>query len=294
MHRLVVLVAVLALLATGFVMSSRSAEADNEFVGDIPTSGVGLGVWSGGDVANVGPAVASAGCTLASTWATVDGALVPYISGAPDIVNADFLDTFEGSTIPPNTALIIVCAEEAAGEPPEGSAPPTALPTPPASAVTFGDGVHVVGTDVPPGRYRTTTIGNLCYWVRLSGFGGTLDELIANDLAFGGASAVVDIVPGDIGFESSDCGAWSSDLSPVTASPTAPFGDGAYIVNVDIAPGIWQSAGGKTCYWSRLAGFSGELADILLNDLPDGHAVVTIAPTDVGFETSGCGEWTPA
>jgi hypothetical protein len=291
MHRLLALAVVVVVLAAGHMVSSPDVEAENEFIGNIPSSGIALGIWSGGDVNNVGSAVAAGGCELTSIWTASTGQFVPFIPGAPEVVNAAFLDTFEGSTIPPNTPLVIVCAAESAGEPAGG--PPPAI-SPPEDILTFGDGVHAVGSDVQPGRYRTTSPSGLCYWARLSGFGGTLDELIANDLAFGGASEVVDIDAADLGFESDGCGTWSTDLSAVTTSPEAPFGDGTYIVGVDVAAGTWRSAGGETCYWSRLAGFGGELGDILANDLPDGPTVVTIAPSDVGFTTSGCGEWAPA
>jgi hypothetical protein len=62
-----------------------------------------------------------------------------------------------------------------------------------------------VGTDIQPGLWRSTG-GTSCYWARLSGFGGTLDEVIAN--ANTGASGTVQISATDKGFTSSQCGAW--------------------------------------------------------------------------------------
>jgi len=75
---------------------------------------------------------------------------------------------------------------------------------------SFGNGVYAVGADVQPGSYRTSgpEAGRLfCYWARLSGFGGSLDEIIANDNS--GGPTVVTISPSDIGFESSGCGTWT-------------------------------------------------------------------------------------
>ena len=43
---------------------------------------------------------------------------------------------------------------------------------PTAVSETIVDGVWLVGTDISPGRYRTTSQG--CYWARLSGLTGGL------------------------------------------------------------------------------------------------------------------------
>lgn len=44
------------------------------------------------------------------------------------------------------------------------------------------------------------------YWARLSGFGGTLDDIRANDNASG--STIVTISSSDRGFQARDCGTW--------------------------------------------------------------------------------------
>ena len=168
--------------------------------------------------------------------------------------------------------------------------PTNALPTrPPAPQVaSFSSGMQVVGTDITPGTYRSMG-GDSCYWERLSGFGGTLDEIIANDNAAG--PTVVTIAATDKGFSSTRCSRWTQDLSPITLSPTAPFGDGVFIVNKDIAPGTWRSSGGEYCYWERLAGFSGEFDDIIANDNASGPTVVTVGAADAGFSSTRCGTW---
>lgn len=168
---------------------------------------------------------------------------------------------------------------------------PTPVPTP--QVATFGSGDKVVGVDVQPGTYRTRTAASFCYWERLSGFGGSLDEIIANGT--GGGYFTVTIGAGDAGFSSSGCGTWSADLSAVT-DPAGPIAeDGVYIVGTDVAPGTWRSdgGGGFGCYAARLSGFGGTLNEVITNDLStDGGLVVTIAPSDRGFETTGCGTWT--
>jgi hypothetical protein len=172
---------------------------------------------------------------------------------------------------------------------PTNTAQPKPTNTPRPVVPNFGDGMWIVGTDIPPGTYRSNG-GNSCYWERLGGFGGTLEEIIANDNAIG--PAIVTIAATDKGFNSSRCGRWTQDLSPITSSPTAPFGDGTFLVNKDIAPGRWRSSGGSGCYWERLAGFSGELGDIIANDNPSGPVVVEISPGDSGFSSARCGTWT--
>lgn len=154
---------------------------------------------------------------------------------------------------------------------------------------SFG-GVKIVGTDIAPGTYRTRTAQEGCYWERLSGFDGTLDEIIANQIS--DVPEVVTIDPSDAGFNSQGCGTWTADLSAITADPNAPFGDGVYIVGTDIAPGAWRASGGDECYWERTSGFGGTLDEIVANDFSSGSAVVTIAANDAGFRTEGCGTWT--
>jgi hypothetical protein len=170
---------------------------------------------------------------------------------------------------------------------PANTAVPTRVPAP--QALSFRDGLMIVGADITPGTYRSIG-GNSCYWERLRGFGGTFDEIIANDNVVG--PTIVTIAATDKGFKSSRCNRWTQDLSPITSSPTAPFSDGAFMVNMDIAPGTWRSSGNGGCYWERLRGFSGEFADIIANDNVSESTVVTISPEDAGFSSTRCGTWT--
>jgi len=168
---------------------------------------------------------------------------------------------------------------------------PTPVPTP--VIATFGAGDLIVGADVEPGTYRTRSVASFCYWERLSGFGGSLDEIIANGT--GGGYFIIAIGEGDAGFSSQGCGTWSADLSAVTSDPADPITeDGLYIVGTDIAPGTWRSSGGSGfgCYAARLSGFGGTLDDIITNELStEGGLIMNIAASDRGFETTGCGTW---
>jgi hypothetical protein len=93
-----------------------------------------------------------------------------------------------------------------------GEQPNTAGGEPaPTAAPTFGDGIWVVGEDIQPGTYRSDVpAGELCYWERLSGFGGDiLEDVITNDLVEGPQQAIVEIQESDAGFNSDDCGTWT-------------------------------------------------------------------------------------
>ena len=70
----------------------------------------------------------------------------------------------------------------------------------------FESGTHIVGPQLAPGTYITPNVSGLCYWARLSGFGGTADDVIADASPSG--QAVVTIEPTDVGFVSEDCGTW--------------------------------------------------------------------------------------
>ncbi len=173
--------------------------------------------------------------------------------------------------------------------PPEtGSNQRPQAPNAPPGYPYFSDGTHVVGQDVSPGTYRTRTGSPGCYYARLAGFSGGLSDIIANENT--DAPAVVTISPTDKGFVSRGCGIWTQDLSPITLSRTG-FTDGIYIVGTDIEPGIYRNSGQEGCYYERLSGFGGVLADTIANENTDSPAVVAIAPTDRGFKSARCGIW---
>jgi hypothetical protein len=80
-------------------------------------------------------------------------------------------------------------------------------------------------------------------------------------------------------------------VEPVDKSPH--FEDGTYVVGTDIQPGTYRTrVSSAGCYYSRLAGFSGDLSDILANDNTNDPTVVTVKPTDKGFTSKRCGKWT--
>jgi hypothetical protein len=81
----------------------------------------------------------------------------------------------------------------------------TTPPPPPGPKTSFGDGTYRVAIDIVAGTYRAPG-GDSCYWARLEGFSGTLDDIIAN--GFGQTLPIVTISASDAGFETSRCGPW--------------------------------------------------------------------------------------
>jgi hypothetical protein len=82
---------------------------------------------------------------------------------------------------------------------------------PPSRLVTFGDGTWAVNDQVSPGRYQSTGAGT-CAWKRLADFRGVDASYQGPGSALAEAeitgSAVVDILPTDVGFSASGCGTW--------------------------------------------------------------------------------------
>ena len=163
-------------------------------------------------------------------------------------------------------------------------------PTPTGAVVPqFNDGTFEVGKDIKPGTYRTRDASSNCYFARLKGFGGTTDDIIANTNTDN--PAIVTIDASDKGFQSSNCGTWTQDLSAITTSKTI-FDDGMYVVGTDIEPGTYKNSGQSGCYYARLQGFGGTTDDVIANDNSDTPVVVTISASDKGFQSSNCGTWT--
>jgi hypothetical protein len=170
--------------------------------------------------------------------------------------------------------------------PPPPPPPPTSPPTTAPPPTGFGDGTYAVGQQITAGRYQAPG-GASCYWERLSGFGGSLNEIIANDV--GGTHVIVDIAPTDAGFHTEHCGPFAPYGPP--AAPAAAIGEGHWVVNQQIQPGTYQAAGGSSCYWERLRGFGGTLDAIITNDYATTNPIVTISGSDVGFNSTRCGTW---
>ena len=153
---------------------------------------------------------------------------------------------------------------------------------------SFSEGTHLVGKDIQPGRYRTTDEVN--YFARLSGVSGQLDDIIANG-AFTSGPVVVDIKENDFAFQSSGDATWVLLDDSYQPEIRSSFGDGWWIVGVDIAPGVYRTSD-EVSYFARLSGFGHELADVIVNEaFTSGSSTIEIMSTDVGFETQGGATW---
>lgn len=84
------------------------------------------------------------------------------------------------------------------------------------------------------------------------------------------------------------------------AGPLTSFKDGTYEIGTTagmVAPGKYKATvpnDSWNCYWERLRGLSGQFSDIIANGNadPGTPVIVTIAPSDKGFTSNGCGTWT--
>jgi hypothetical protein len=161
----------------------------------------------------------------------------------------------------------------------------SALPTTGPQATTFGPGLWIVGVDIAPGTYRAD--GANCSWRRLRGFGENSNDTIEVESA-----TIVEIGPSDTGFSATAaCGSWV--VAPTTGPQATTFGSGAWIVGIDIAPGIYRSTGmAQSCYWRRVSGFGGGYDESIEVGFAGGIQTVSILVTDAGFSADeDCGTW---
>lgn len=166
----------------------------------------------------------------------------------------------------------------------------TSTPTETKPAVaSFGNGTHIVGTDIKAGTYRSSG-KSTCYWARQKGFGGQLDDIIANG---NNSSEIVTIAVSDAAFQTSGCGQWVAVENTYPATPATSFSNGTFEVGKHIAAGTYRADGSpdSLCYWARLSNFShAGISGVITNgNLP---TVISISASDKGFTTFGCGNWT--
>ena len=171
----------------------------------------------------------------------------------------------------------------------------TSTPIPPTPTPILGlvnVGTHLVGEGIAPGIYTGRAgqgIFESCYWGRLSGLSGTLDDLIANDNSVG--LYYVEVKETDVALETA-CVLIELDRAEIPAdSNPAQIDPGTYLVGRDIQPGLYRGQAGTdildSCYWGRLSNVSGELDGLLANDNATGQYFVEVAGTDFAL-TTGC------
>lgn len=177
---------------------------------------------------------------------------------------------------------------------PTETPPPTATPNVAltATVAAYGElaapksnGFFTVGSEILPGKWRSTGTGTGCYWARLD----ANQELLDNH--FGHAGGTVTVRPDDFEVEFEDCGTWIyvEDETP-TQRPeaTANKANGFFTVGIEIAPGRWQSTGsGDGCYWARLD----DKQNLLDNHFGTAGGTVTVRETDYEVQFEDCGTW---
>jgi hypothetical protein len=148
-----------------------------------------------------------------------------------------------------------------------------------------GSGFFTVGTEILPGKWRSTGSGSGCYWARLDANQDLLDN------HFGYAGGTVNVQPGDYEIELDGCGTWTyveNEVKALLPDATSPKENGFYTVGVEIAPGRWQSTGSSdNCYWARLTGTN----DILDNHFGNAGGTVNIGAGDYEVTFEDCGVW---
>lgn len=71
-------------------------------------------------------------------------------------------------------------------------------------------GMWIVGAQITAGTYRAENAIAGCYWQRLNAFTGSLDAIIANQLASSAGVQIVTIANTDVGFSTTtECGTWT-------------------------------------------------------------------------------------
>ena len=154
--------------------------------------------------------------------------------------------------------------------------------------LAFGPGIHLVGTDIEPGIYRTA--GEITYFARLSGLTGEFSDIISNE-AFPQAPVLVEIKPTDVAFESMGTGEWTIIDGTYNPEPIASFGGGWWLVGTDIIPGLYRTEDAVN-YFARLSGLGAEFQDITTNSIPpQGPVVVEIKADDIAFHSKTDGLW---
>lgn len=165
--------------------------------------------------------------------------------------------------------------------------PPTDTPAPTPTEEIEGlveEGTHLVGTDIEPGIFVGLAGEGLiesCYWARLDGLSGELDDLIANDNGEG--LFYVEILETDTALETR-CELLPIEQVPARETYLTELTSGTYLVGRDIEAGIFRGEAGadivESCYWARLNNVNGGLGSIITNNNSTGQFFIEVQPTD--------------
>ena len=207
-------------------------------------------------------------------------------------LGGEFGDIIANEASPPTPVLVEIKEEDIAFES-EGSGIWSLIDDTykPEMKNSFDDGWWLVGVDIQPGLYRTTSAVD--YYARLSGVSAEFGDIIANEASTSGP-AIIEIKESDFAFQSSGEMSWTLVDDSYQSELRTSFSDGWWIVGVDIEPGIYRTSD-DVDYYARLSGFGNDFTDIIANEASaSGNSIIEIKPTDVGFQTQGGATWSKA
>lgn len=192
------------------------------------------------------------------------------------------------------------------GPDPLAVAEETASPSEPATEAAedlpgFGSGSWETGVDIEPGTYVTSSWGaGICNAFRLSGFGGSEEEVLGELTIPTDARGRITLLESDAGLRvSGDCRWLPAAEAEPYADEDGEFHEGVFEVGTEIPPGTYSTdspelTGFDGCYVGRLSGFSMALEDVIeYQYIPGGErALIDIADSDAGVHFVGTCGWT--
>ncbi len=161
-----------------------------------------------------------------------------------------------------------------------------------AVAAKYGDGMYLVGKDIPAGIYKVTLTDSLMkmgYLERLKGVSMTLGDIIANEIVMG--DGYLEIKETDFAVRLQGVSISQVILSDLAPSTKAEVSDGVYLVGYDLCPGLYQvNVTDKIMnmgYVERLRGVSMEFGDIISNSIFQGPGYVEVKDGDFAIKVQG-------
>jgi hypothetical protein len=212
---------------------------------------------------------------------------VTVVGESTEVEVAAAIASQEEPVVPASTDIPVPTNTPAPTNTPVPTRTPAPTRTPDPNLVRVG--THIVGVDIQPGLYRGEAglgMFDSCYWARLKDLTGTLDAILANEIAIG--QFYVEVKPTDYAFETR---CQIVRFEPPTSVDTfaTQLDPGMYLVGVDIQPGTYRGDAGEdiseSCYWARLKEVTGTLDAILANEIATGLFYVEVRATDYALET---------
>jgi hypothetical protein len=183
-----------------------------------------------------------------------------------------------GGNAPSSDTATVSAGDQAASDSSQGDASPSEETPAAPSDEMFDEGTWLIGQDIKPGTYRpVAAIESECYW-EIDKAGTNGNDIIANDNAKGGFPILTLKVGQEV--TNNGCGTFEKiDLATVTGQHLSSFGDGTWLVGLDIKAGNYKTianVSGMSCYWEIDTANSNQ-QDIIANDnVSGGFARVTL------------------